>query len=83
LRRARLNDYRDCQALAVELEKDKAASGKSEIPGFDRATTKLKEPKGKAPQEPESKLVLKLLQKIESMEINHNKEIATSQNRLV
>ena len=83
MRRARLNDYRDCQALAIELEKDKATSGKFEIPGFDRAATKLKEPKGKAVQEPESELVQKLLQKIESMEINHNKEIATLQNRLI
>jgi len=38
---------------------------------------KLKEPKGKAVQELESKLVLKLLQKIETNEINHNKEVAT------
>ena len=83
LRHARLNDYRDCQALAIELEKDKAASGKSEIPGFDRAATKIKEPKGKAVQEPEGELVLKLLQKIETMEINHNKEITTLQNRLI
>ena len=51
MRRAKLNDYRDCQALTIELEKDKAASRKSEIPSFDRATTKLKEPKGKAIQE--------------------------------
>lgn len=77
LRRAKLNDYRDCQVLAIELEKDKAAYGNSEIPGFNRAATKLKEHKGKAVQELESELVQKLLQKIESMEINHNKEIAT------
>lgn len=83
LRRAKLNDYRDCQSLAIELENDKAASGKCEIPGFDRAATKVKEAKGKAVQEPESELVLKLLQKIETMEINHNKEITNLQNRLI
>ena len=90
MRRAKLLDYKDCQALAVELEKDKAASGKSEILGFDRHSTKLKEPKGKEVQEPDSELVQKLLQKIKSMEINqakltsnHAKEIPTLQNRLV
>lgn len=57
LRHAKLPDYRDCQALVVELEKDKAVSGKSEIPVFDRHSTKLKEPKGKEVQKPDSELV--------------------------
>jgi len=47
LRRAKTNDYKVAQVLVEEIEKDKKASGKSEIPGFDRGPSNLKESKGK------------------------------------
>ena len=90
LRRVKTVDYKACQTLAEELEKDKRASRKSEIPGFDRATTKLKGPKGKEPLENDDDPLKKLMQKLESMELNqaklisdHAKEISTLQSRLV
>ena len=42
LRRSKRDDYKACQMKVEELEKDKKASSKSEIPGFDRYFVKLK-----------------------------------------
>jgi len=42
LRRSNPSDYKVCQITVEELEKDKKASGKSEIFGFDRFVVKLK-----------------------------------------
>ena len=90
LRQAKNCDYKVAQTLAIELEKDKKASGKFEIPGFDRDSTKLKEPKGKHVKESDDDPMQKLLQRIESMEFNqaklisnHAKEISTLQSRLI
>ena len=56
----------------------------------DRALTKLKGPKGKEPLEDDDNPMKKLMQKLESMELNqaksifdHAKEISTLQSRLV
>lgn len=89
LRRSKPGDYKASQITAEELEKDKKASGKSEIPGFDRSVVKLKEPKGKE-KEAKEEPMQKLLKKLESMELNqarmivdHAKEITTLQSRLI
>ena len=47
LRCAKTNVYKAAQVLAEEIEKDKKASGKSAISGFDRGPSKLKESKEK------------------------------------
>jgi len=90
LRRAKTRDYKACQALAKELEKDKQASWKPEIPSFDRAATKLKDPKGKEVKEFDDDPMQRLMQKLERMELNqpklifdHAKEISTLQSRLI
>ncbi len=76
LGRAKNRDYKVAQTLAIELEKDKKTSGKSEIPSFHRASTKLKESKGKEVKEFEDEPVQKLLRKLESMELNQAKLIS-------
>ena len=90
LRRAKNRDYKVARTLAIDLEKDKKASGKSKIPGFDKASTKLKEPEGKEVKESDDYPMQNLLQKLESMEVNqaklisnHVKEISTLQSRLI
>jgi len=72
-----------------QLEKDKKASSKFEILGFDRSVVKSKEPKGKE-KESEEEPMQKLLKKLENMELNqarmivyHAKEITILQSRLI
>lgn len=63
-------------SFSVELEKHTKASRKSEIPSFDKASTKLKEPKGKEFKEFDDDPIQKSLQKIEIMELNQAKLIS-------
>lgn len=87
LRRSKHGDYKACQIIVEEFEKDKKASGKSEIPGFDRSVVKLKEPIGKEKESEEP--MQKLLKKLENMELNQARmivdhaEITTLQSRLI
>lgn len=80
LRRAKTNDLNAAQNLAEELEKDKKASGKSEIPGFERGPTK---DKGKEVKEVDRDPIKELTQLIRDMKIEQDRLNNTLLNALL
>jgi len=66
--------------MAEELEKDKKASGKYEIPGFERGLVKAK---GKEFKEVEHDPFQKLTQLIKEMKIEHARGMNFMQIRLI
>jgi len=72
-------DLKAAQKVAIKIEKNMQASGKSNLPGFSRgASSKSHEPKKKSEnQESSSNSIKELTQLIKQMEINHANQMTT------
>ena len=75
----------NAQSMAIKIERNMQASGKSNIPGFTRGnSSKQSKPKEKLDSKTSAKDPFKeLAEMIKTMELNHAAQMNAMQNRLI